>query len=171
VTGGHGVDVDTNGVVWQNYSQSSTFTSFDRRKCKVLKGPTATGKHCPEGWTVYRKREQQADLANHFYLTYLDRQDVLGVGSKNVPYTGGANSDALIGLNPTTGKWITLRVPYPMGFFARSMQPRIDDAKTGWKGRGLWTNFASYTPWHVEGGKGVRPKVVKFQLRPNPLAK
>jgi hypothetical protein len=27
---------------------------FDRSKCKVLRGPeTATGKHCPEGWTLY----------------------------------------------------------------------------------------------------------------------
>jgi hypothetical protein len=28
--------------------------SFDRRKCKVLNGPEATGQHCPEGWTVYK---------------------------------------------------------------------------------------------------------------------
>jgi hypothetical protein len=28
--------------------------SFDRRKCKVLKGPEiATGRHCPKGWTLY----------------------------------------------------------------------------------------------------------------------
>jgi len=27
------------------------------------------------------------------------------------------------------------------------------------------------TPWHQEGGKGSRPKVVKLQMRPNPLAK
>jgi len=177
VVGGHGVDIDRNGVVWQNYngrgpgSENAVVTSFDRRKCKVTNGPTATGKHCPEGWTVYRKRDQQADQADHFYLTYMDREDVLGVGAKNVPYVGGANSDSLVGLNPETGKFFTLRVPYPLGFFARSMQPRIDDPKTGWKGRGLWSNYATYTPWHVEGGKGVRPKVVKFQLRPNPIAK
>jgi hypothetical protein len=24
--------------------------------------------------------------------------------------------------------------------------------------------------WHIEGGKGTRGKVVKFQLRPDPLA-
>ena len=27
------------------------------------------------------------------------------------------------------------------------------------------------TPFHIEGGKGTRPKVVKFQLRPDPLAR
>src|SRR5437868_13889991 len=100
----------------------------------------------------------------------MDRTAVLGVGSKNIPYTGGANSDALIGFVPETSKWITLRVPYPLGFFPRSMQPRVDDPNAGWKGLGLWANFATYTPWHIEGGKQVRPKLVKFQLRPDALA-
>jgi len=25
--------------------------------------------------------------------------------------------------------------------------------------------------WHIEGGKGVRGKIVKFQMRPDPLAR
>ena len=41
----------------------------------------------------------------------------------------------------------------------------------GWKGRGFWSSYSMYTPWHQEGGKGTRPKVVKFQVRPTPLAK
>ena len=64
-----------------------------------------------------------------------------------------------------------LRVPYPMGFFPRSANGRIDDPKTGWKGKGLWADYASYAGWHIEGGKGTLPKVLKFQMRPNPLAK
>jgi hypothetical protein len=177
IKGGHGINIDRNGVVWANYngrgpdSENAVITSFDRRKCKVTGGKGAAGEQCPEGWTVYKKRGQKADESDHFYLTYMDADDVLGIGVKNVPYAGGANSDSLVGLNPQTGKYFTIRVPYPMGFFPRSMQPRIDDAKTGWKGRGLWSSFSSYTPWHVEGGRGVRPKVVKFQLRPTPTAK
>jgi hypothetical protein len=58
-----------------------------------------------------------------------------------------------------------------MGFFSRSASGRIDDAKTGWKGKGVWSNFSTYAPWHVEGGKGTLPKMVKFQMRPDPLAK
>jgi hypothetical protein len=176
IKGEHGVNIDSNGVVWGNYngrgpgSENAVLTSFDRRKCKVTSGPKATGDQCPEGWTVYKKRDQKADQSDHFYLTYMDKDDVLGIGVKNVPYAGGANSDSLVGLNPQTGKFFTLRVPYPMGFFPRSMQPRIDDPKTGWKGRGLWSSYSSYTPWHIEGETGVRPKVVKFQLRPDPLA-
>src|SRR4029453_10016784 len=48
-----GMDVDSNGVVWTVLS-SGHHASFDRRKCKApLNGPTATGQHCPEGWTLY----------------------------------------------------------------------------------------------------------------------
>ena len=64
-----------------------------------------------------------------------------------------------------------LRVPYPMGFYAKWMDGRIDDPNAGWKGRGLWSTVSSRTPFHMETGKGTPPKVMHFQLRPNPLAK
>ena len=48
-----GMDVDSNGVVWMPLA-SGHFASFDRRKCEgPLNGPAATGKQCPEGWTLY----------------------------------------------------------------------------------------------------------------------
>jgi hypothetical protein len=34
----------------------------------------------------------------------------------------------------------------------------------------LWSTVSTRAPFHMEGGKGTRPKVVRFQLRPNPLA-
>jgi hypothetical protein len=51
--GSRGIDLDLNGVVWTTLS-SGHLASFDRRKCKgPLNGPAAaTGKHCPEGWTL-----------------------------------------------------------------------------------------------------------------------
>jgi hypothetical protein len=52
------------------------------------------------------------------------------------------------------------------------MDGRIDDANAGWKGRGIWATTGNRTPFHVEGiGKGNVPKLVKFQLRPDPLAR
>jgi hypothetical protein len=57
-----------------------------------------------------------------------------------------------------------------MGFFAKSLDGRIDDPKAGWKGKGLWSTYATRAPWHMEGGKGMTSKAVKFQLRPDPLA-
>src|SRR3989440_2477838 len=81
--------------------------------------------------------------------------------------TGNAN-DALLALKD--GKFVILRVPYPMGFYAKGLDGRIDDPGAGWKGRALWSTYATRAPFHVEGGKGTRSKVLKFQLRPDPLA-
>ena len=49
---------------------------------------------------------------------------------------------------------ILLRVPYPMGFYAKGLDGRIDDPNAGWKGRGLWSTSGDRTPWLMEGGKG-----------------
>lgn len=81
------------------------------------------------------------------------------------------NTDSMEVFSSATRQFVTLRVPYPMGFFARSGRIRIDDEQAGWKGKGLWSSYSTYTPWHIEGGKGTLPKVVKFQMRPNPLAR
>jgi len=35
------------------------------------------------------------------------------------------------------GKIILLRIPYPMGYYAKGLDGRIDDPNAGWKGRGL----------------------------------
>ena len=96
--------------------------------------------------------------------------DILGLG-KNTPIATGNLNDALLALDPATGKYTTLRVPYPMGFYAKGFDGRIDDPNAGWKGRGLWSVYGTRTPFHVEGGKGNTAKVVKFQMRPDPLAK
>jgi hypothetical protein len=170
-----GVDVDSNGVVWQNWRGSDYITSFDRRKCKVLNGPTATGQQCPEGWTTYRKQEptfQDAGKLNSdmSYLMDVDRHNVSGLG-KDVVMTGYMNSDSVLVLVPQSRQWVTLRMPYPMGYFPRAVNGRIDDPKAGWKGRALWTSYNLYAPWHAEGGKGSKNKVVEIQIRPDPLAK
>lgn len=170
-----GVSVDSTGVVWQNWRGGDQITAFDRRKCKVLNGPTATGQHCPEGWTIYRKPGPtfqgggsiNSDLN---YLIFVDRHGILGLG-KDVPMTGAVNSDAIVALIPKTGQFVTIRLPYPLGYYTRSMQGRVDDSKAGWKGRGFWTSYNPNTPWHMEGGKGTKDKVVKVQLRPDPLAR
>jgi hypothetical protein len=99
----------------------------------------------------------------------VDQFDTLGLG-KNVPIATGNGNDALLALLPDTGKFVVLRVPYPMGFYAKGMDGRIDDAKAGWRGKGLWATYGTRTPFHAEGGKGTTSKVLHFQLRPDPLA-
>ena len=62
-------------------------------------------------------------------------------------------------------------VPYPLGFYTKWMDGRIDDADAGWKGRGVWATYSTRAPFHLETGKGTSSKVVHFQLRPDPLAR
>ena len=172
--GPRGLDVDSNGVAWVPLS-SGHLASFDRRKCKVLNGPTAaTGRHCPEGWTLYRfPGPQFADIkdpgsAEASYYTWVDWFGSAGLGN-DVPMATGNLNDAVLAL--VDGKMVTLRVPYPLGYYIKGLDGRIDDPNAGWKGRGLWTTTGTRTPFHMEGGKGTRPKLVKFQVRPDPLAK
>jgi hypothetical protein len=172
--GPRGGDLGRDGVFWASLA-SGHLGRFDRSKCKgPLNGPNATGKHCPEGWTLYRFpgpqfRDVQDDgSAEASYYTWVDWFDTFGLG-KNVPIASGNMSDAYFAL--VDGKWVTLRVPYPMGFFAKWSEGRIDDPNAGWKGRSLWATYSNRTVFHVEGGKENRPRVVKFQLRPDPLAR
>ncbi len=169
-----GMDIDRRGVVWAPLA-SGHFASFDRRKCKgPLNGPNATGKHCPEGWTLYPfpgpqlKGVTDSGSAEASYYSWVDQHNTFGLGSDTPIATGNAN-DALLALKD--GKFVILRVPYPMGFYAKGLDGRIDDPSAGWKGRALWSTYATRAPFHVEGGKGTQSKVLKFQLRPDPLAR
>jgi hypothetical protein len=168
-----GMDIDRNNVAWVALG-SGHLASFDRSKCKgPLNGPTATGQHCPEGWTLYPtpgpnfKNVKESGSADSHYYDWVDQFDTLGVG-KNTPIITGNGSDSLMAL--VNGKFVVMRVPYPMGFFAKGMDGRIDDPKTSWKGKGVWTTWGTRTPFHSETGKGTYSKVVHFQIRPNPLA-
>ena len=76
-----------------------------------------------------------------------------------------------MGVRRSYAEMVVLRVPYPMGFYAKGLDGRIDDPDAGWKGRGLWASSGDRTPWLMEGGRGTKPLAVHFQLRPDPLAK
>ena len=170
----HGVDVDrSTGVIWMALN-SGHFAEFDRRKCGSLKQPDASGRHCPEGWTLHVmpgpnfKGVEQSGTSDSYYLNWTDWFNTTGFG-ENTPMANGSGSDALYAF--VKGKYVTMRVPYPMGFTTRGMDGRIDDPNAGWKGKGLWSTHAGQAGWHQEGGKSERPKVLKFQLRNSPLDK
>jgi hypothetical protein len=168
-----GMDIDRNNVVWVALG-SGHLASFDRRKCQgPLNGPNATGQHCPEGWTLYPtpgpnfKNVTDSGSADSHYYDWVDQFDTLGLG-RNTPIITGNGSDSLMAL--VNGRFIVMRVPYPLGFFAKGMDGRVDDASSGWKGKGVWTTWGTRTPFHSETGKGTTSKVVHFQIRPDPLA-
>ncbi len=172
--GARGIDLDSNGVVWTALS-SGHLASFDRRKCKgPLNGPNAaTGKLCPEGWTLYQfpgpqfKDVTDPGSADHAYYVWVDRYNTLGLGP-NVPIAEANGSEALLAL--VNSKFVTIHIPYPMGFFSKNVDGRIDNPANGWKGHGLWTTTGTRTVFHNEGGTSARPKVYKVQMRTDPLA-
>ena len=165
-----GMDVDRDGVAYVALA-SGHMGKFDRRKCKgPLNGPAAaTGRHCPEGWTLYAeplprfKGVTDSGSVEGSYYTWVDWFDTLGIGTKNTPISTGNASEGLLVLKD--GEWVILRVPYPNGFFTKWLDGRIDDPKGGWKGRGVWATVSTRAPFHMETGKGTTSKVVKFQMQ------
>ena len=169
-----GGDVDRDGVMWVALA-SGHMASFDRRKCEgPLNGPEATGQHCAEGWTFYTeplpqfKNLERPGSSEGSYFTWVDQHNTLGLGD-NTPINTGNQSGALLVLDD--GQWVRMRVPYPLGFYTKWLDGRIDDPNAGWKGRGVWATFSGRAPFHMETGKGTTSIVYHFQVRPDPLAR
>jgi hypothetical protein len=172
-SGPRGVDVDSKGIVWAAMGGSGHLGRFDRSKCTQTWGD---GTQCAEGWTFFKPPgpllarqgdpadERTADL--HYYL-WVDRFNTFGMG-KDTVILNGTNSDSLIMFNQKTEKWVLMRVPYPLNAYQRGLDGRIDNPKTGWKGRGLWFNDGLDPVIHNEVQHGW---LGHAQLRPNPLAR
>src|SRR6266567_9252928 len=121
----------------------------------------------PQTWYACLSTLPHLGITGSRYYTWVDQHNTLGLGN-DVPISTGNENDALLAL--VDGKWVVLRVPYPLSFYAKGLDGRIDDPSGGWKGRGLWTTSGDRTPWLKEGGKGTTPLALHIQLRPNPLA-
>ena len=153
----HGIDFSTDGNVWFS-AGSGHLGKLDPKTGKFtywdLPGPKFPGTGKETGSTEYP------------YFLWVDQFDTLGLGKDTVIVTG-TTSDSLLVFDQKKETFAVVRVPYPMPYFTRGMDGRIDDPKAGWKGRGLWTNYASYFPKFTETKLG---SVEHFQVRPNPLA-
>ena len=181
-----GLDIDRNGVLWTGLSGSNHLASFDRRKCVgPLNGQSShLGRHCKEGWTLHAMPSPTFKGTNvrsdYYYYNWVDQFNTLGLG-ENAPIVTGTGSDSLMALDPKTNQPIVMRVPYPLaGFHPRGLDGRIDDPNAGWKGRGVYSSTGADTVWHSEGGIAkkdgkyysvAKPILVKFQIRPDPLAR
>ncbi|HSG64378.1 MAG TPA: carboxypeptidase-like regulatory domain-containing protein [Gammaproteobacteria bacterium] len=170
--GMRGADIDSEGVIWGSLA-SGHLSEFDRRKCEgPLNGPAATGDHCPEGWTLHRLPGPgfpglEAYSVESSYYSWVDQHNTAGLG-EDVPMATGNLYDGVHAL--VDGEWVTMRIPYPLGFYTKGFDGRIDDPSAGWKGRGLWVSEGDRTPFWKVGGTD-KPIVVHFQVRPDPLAK
>ena len=140
------------------------------------------GNQCPEGWSFYPDPGPglpgcRRAPPRRRTTPWVDQRNILGLGA-NTPLVTGNNSDAILAV--VNGKVIDLRIPYPMGFFAKWIDGRIDDPNAGWKGRSIWVSAGTRAPWMQEGidapapgapGKTpASPYVYQVQVRPDPLA-
>ena len=119
-------------------------SSFDRRKCKgPLNGPNGDRRSLPGGLDASTSIpgpgfDGFADTsAEASYYTWVDQHNTLGLG-EDVPISTANLNDGFVALKD--GKMVVLRMPYPMGFYAKGLDGRIDDPNAGWKGRGLWSD-------------------------------
>ena len=169
-----GMDIDRNNVVWVALGSGhlgQLRPAQMQRAAERAEGDRAS--IARKAGRCIRRRDRTSEnvkdsgSADSHYYDWVDQFDTLGLG-KNTPIITGNSSDSLLAL--VNGKFVIMRVPYPLGFFAKGMDGRIDDPKAGWKGKGVWTTWGTRTPFHSETGKGTTSKVVHFQIRPNPLA-
>lgn len=153
----HGIDFSTDGNVWFSAGsghlgrfdpKSERFTYWD------LPGPKYAGTGTETGSTEYP------------YFLWVDQFDALGLGKDTVIVTG-TTSDAMLIFDPKKETFSVFRMAYPMPFYTRGLDGRIDDPAAGWKGRGIWATYSSYMPKFTETRIG---SVSHIQVRPNPLA-
>jgi hypothetical protein len=122
----------------------------------------ATGKHCPEGWTLYALPGPQfasvtdSGSAEASYYTWIDQFDIFGLG-RNVPIATGNENESLLAL--VDGKFVNLRVPYPLGYYTKWMDGRIDDPNAGWRGKGKERAPEEQNPG---GREQARPNAVQI---------
>ena len=157
-------------------SSSGHMGKFDRSKCKVLQRARDRDRPALPGGLDALSVPRPAACGHRAEPAARRRATTPGSisstrsgSARNVPWATGNANESLMAL--VDGQWLNFVVPYPLGFYAKWMDGRIDDPNAGWKGRGVWATYGTRTPFHLETGKGTRPKVVKFQLRPDPLAR
>ena len=157
-----GIDIDTNGVVWTALAASSHLASFDRRKCKVRRaGRRPTAASAPKAGRSIRPtaRAQGHGHPGGLPLLQLGRSARRrGLRQEHAARDGlelrrdprARSADARSGSK--------LRVPYPLGFYHRGMDGRIDEPDRGLEGPRLWANYGTHLIWHIEGGKGTQAR-------------
>ena len=153
-----GADIDRNGVAWIALA-SGHMASFDRRKCKgPLNGPTATGQHCPEGWTLYteplpqmkgvtdeRKRRGELLHVGGSVRHARTRQEHADQHRQRVGSAARAQGRPVRRPARAVSDWASTRSGWTGASTIRA---------AGWKGRGIWTTISTRTPFHMETRQG-----------------
>jgi hypothetical protein len=116
--------------------QGSEHAEAERRRPAALESPIRLldqppGRYQPQPGASTPTRITASGSVEGSYYTWVGQFDTFGLGA-NTPINTGNLSDGLLALKD--GKWVILRVPYPMGFYTKWLDGRIDDPQGGWKG-------------------------------------
>lgn len=80
------------------------------------------------------KGDPESAAADSNDYNRVDTYDSFGLG-RNIPIATGNLSDSLLFLQD--GRWVTLRVPYPMGFFVKQIDGRKTIRRPGGKAKAV----------------------------------
>ena len=153
----HGIDFSSDGNLWVSLGSGQ----LGRMDVK-----TGQWKFWDTPGLKFKGTGAETGSTDFPYYLWVDQFNVSGLG-KDTVFETGTTSDAQFVFDPKTEKFVVFHVPYPMPYYARGLDGRIDDPNAGWKGRGLWMTYSSYLPRFTENRSGT---VNHMQIRPNPLA-
>jgi hypothetical protein len=153
----HGIDFSSDGNVW---------TSTGSGHLGRMNTKTGEWKFWDNPGLKFQGTGKETGTTDFPYYLWVDQFNASGLG-KDTVFVTGTTSDAMFLFDPKKETFQVFRIPYPMPYYARGLDGRIDDANAGWKGRGLWMTWSSYLPRFTETRKG---NVNHMQFRPNPLA-
>jgi len=153
----HGIDFSTDGNVW---------VSLGSGQLGRLDVKTGTWKFWDTPGPKFKDTGEETGSTEFPYFLWVDQFNASGLG-KNTVIVTGTTSDSMLIFDPKKETFSVFRIPYPLPYYTRGLDGRIDDAKAGWKGRGLWMTYSSYMPKFAETRIG---SVSHMQIRPNPLA-
>ena len=176
--GPRGLDIDT---------QRRRLDAARQRPSRELRPPqvqgsaqraeAATGKHCPEGWTLYRFPGPQfkgvdanPGSAEPRYYVWVDQLQHARASGRTFRSPPATAADALLAL--VNGKCVDAAG----ALSDRASSPRASTAasttrRPAGKARGSGPPPARARVFHIEGGKASRPQVFKVQCGPDPLAR
>ena len=89
--------------------------------------------------------------------------------ANDVPIACANGSEFLLAL--VDGKFVDIRIPYPLGFFSKNVDGRIDDPNGGLERPRRFGRHPVHGPISTaKAARSDQPKVFKVQMRPDPLA-
>ena len=173
--GPRGGDIDRNGVFWASLASGHLGELRPQQVQGPLNGPNATGKHCPEGWTLYRVARpavqgREGRRQRRGELLHLGRP-VQHVRAGRERADRHRQHERRATSRWSTASSSTCACPTRWASSPSGREGRIDDPNAGWKGRALWATYSTAPCSTSKAARRTGRRSCKFQLRPDPLAR